>query len=107
MTHVFQGQHVYGRLGLLASLLPDGAAEATYPPHIQNGGHVCGAGAEYRADPDMRNVDAWSLADAIVLICGPMTKRPLDLDNRTIYTHTTARPAFGYKQKDRWVMWAR
>ena len=66
----------YGRLGLLASLLPDGAAEATHPSHIQNGGHVCGAGAEYRADPDMRNVDAWSLADAIVLICGPMTKRP-------------------------------
>jgi hypothetical protein len=37
---------------------------------------VCGAGAEYRADPDMRNVDAWSLAEAIVLIYRPMTKAP-------------------------------
>ena len=34
------GRHFYGRLGLLASLLPDGAAEATHPSHIQNGGYA-------------------------------------------------------------------
>jgi hypothetical protein len=76
---------------------------------------VCGVGEEYRADPDMRYADAWSLADAIVLIYRPMTKPPrsaLALDSWNfgplrLYTHTTARPAFGYKQKDRWVMWAR
>jgi hypothetical protein len=30
---------------------------------------VCGAGEEYRADPDMRNVDAWSLADMLLCYC--------------------------------------
>ena len=67
---------------------------------------MCGAGAEYRADPDMRNVDAWSLAEAIVLICGPKALDSWNFGPLRLYTHTTARPAFGYKQKDRWVMWA-
>ena len=58
------------------SRFPQMGPPRRHTPFIYKTEGMCAVRGQNTARIQMRNVDAWSLAEAIVLICGPMTKRP-------------------------------